>query len=317
MEPKKVRDLEIKDLEPNSIYRSEIIVEKVKIPFVVIKGKNEGPTLAVTAGIHGSEYNASCTAFTLIERISPENLSGTIIVFPLINVPAFENRSVYVCPLDGKNINRVFPGDPTGSISDKIAFEVFNFLTRNCQYLIDLHCGDLIEDLCAYASYKETGDPQKDVLLEKMARLMDLGAILSDKEDSIQGTLAEEATKAGVYSIVAECGGRGIIDEKCVDRLYRGIHNILVHLKMILGKKIDITQSKKFHKFLILNSNKEGFLLPLKKAGHEVNEDEDIADIRDYSGKIQETMRSPASGKILLVTGPPVKTGEMAIVILI
>ncbi len=311
-------DLQIEDIEAGTLYTSELVVDGVTIPVIVLKGSKDGPTVGVTAGIHGSEYNATCTAFTLIERISPEDLKGALIVFPLVNVPAFENRSVYTCPLDEKNLNRVFPGNVTGSISDKIAFTLFNFLTDRCQYIVDLHCGDLIEDLCAYASYKKTGDTRTDATLEKMATLMDLGAVMSSEGDGdIQGTLAEEATNVGVPSIVAECGGRGIVDEQCVEKLYRGVRNVLVYLDMISGELPEIKKSKKFHNFSILNSHNNGFLLPLKKVGDTVGKDESIAIVKDYWGNIQERIRSSTEGKILLITGPPIQKGEMAAVLLV
>lgn len=306
----------VENTKPGTVRRSEIVIEQVQIPVVVMRGIQDGPVFGVTAGIHGSEYNTLLAAFRLIDGISPKEMSGSLVVLPLVNPPAFKRRTLYTCPLDGKNINRIFPGNREGSVSEKIAASVFELITNSCAFLIDLHCGDLIEDLGAYASYKITGNREVDCKMDEMASRMNLGAILKEK-GGFQGTLAGEASKAGIPSIVAECGGRGIIDLDCVDRLYRGVRNNLVELGLMQGKSEKRKPSEEFQSFSIVNSSSDGVLLPLKKPGERVAIREDVAVVKDYKGTVVETLRAPKAGKILFSTGPPIESGEMALVLLV
>src|ERR1700722_12377163 len=89
-------------------------IEGLEIPFGVIEGERPGPCLLVTAGVHGSEYCSIEAALRLMKR-SPRGLAGTILVLPILNMSGFRQRSVYVMPEDGKNLNRMFPGRPDGS----------------------------------------------------------------------------------------------------------------------------------------------------------------------------------------------------------
>lgn len=306
----------IESATPGALKRSEFTVENVKIPVVIIKGVSGGPAFGVTAGIHGSEYNTLMAAFQIIERVSPQEMFGTLVVLPLVNPPAFKSRTLYTCPLDGKNINRIFPGNPNGSVSEKIAASVFELITRNCQFLVDLHCGDLIEDLGAYASYKITGNPEVDGKMDEMASRMNLGAILAEK-GGFQGTLTGEVSKFGIPSIVAECGGRGVTDPECVEQLYRGVRNNLVELGLLRGKSDKLKLSERFQSFCIVNSGSDGVLVPLKKPGKNASRQEELAVVKNYMGTVVETLRAPKAGKILFFTGPPVEGGEMAAVLLV
>ena len=82
-----------------------------RLPMWLINGAGEGPTLVVTAGVHAAEYASIAAALDLGRSLDPATLCGRVIVVPVVDMPAFPARSIYVCPLDGKNPNRVFPGN--------------------------------------------------------------------------------------------------------------------------------------------------------------------------------------------------------------
>jgi len=106
---------------------NEFLVEgqPYRLPMWLINGVGEGPSLVVTAGVHAAEYASIAAALELGRSLDPGSLSGRVIVVPVLDMPAFTARSIYVCPLDGKNPNRVFPGNPQGSASEQIADWVF------------------------------------------------------------------------------------------------------------------------------------------------------------------------------------------------
>ena len=94
----------------------------IKLPITIICGKKEGKTALITGGVHCAEYVGIETAIELSKEINPEDISGNIIIVPLINRSGFENRTMSVVYEDGKNLNRVFPGNEQGSVSEKIAY---------------------------------------------------------------------------------------------------------------------------------------------------------------------------------------------------
>src|SRR6185437_16494662 len=106
-------------------------------------GSGDGPTLVVTGGVHAAEYASIAATLDFGRSLDPANLRGRVIVVPVMNVPAFTARSIYVCPLDGRNLNRVFPGDPRGTASEQIADWVFRNVISQADYYVDLHGGDL------------------------------------------------------------------------------------------------------------------------------------------------------------------------------
>ena len=124
------------------------------IPYVNVVGEaGDGPHLTVIAGVHGTEYTSIAAARELLAELQPAQLSGTVTVAPLINLPAFWARTPFVVPLDGNNLNRSFPGDARGSAAERIAAAVTEELIKGSDYVIDLHAGDLPEALEPFVFY--------------------------------------------------------------------------------------------------------------------------------------------------------------------
>src|ERR1035437_5052793 len=106
-----------------------------QIPITVYKGSRPGPVLALTAGIHGYEY----PPILALQRLRVNKLAGTLIVVHVANIPSFLGRTVYFSPLDGKNLNRVFPGKKDGTESERIAHAISTQVIDKSDYLLDLH----------------------------------------------------------------------------------------------------------------------------------------------------------------------------------
>ena len=102
---------------------------------------------------------------------NPEKLRGTLLCVPVLNAPAFETQTPYVCPLDGLNISGLFPGDMNGTASHRIAYTLFNDVALKANYIIDMHSGDLPEQLSPYSIFSRTGNVEADAKSEQMARL--------------------------------------------------------------------------------------------------------------------------------------------------
>ena len=105
------------------------------------------------AGVHGCEYSSIEAARAFAGTLDSDRLAGRVVVLPVVNVPAFWGRTPFVVPIDGKNLNRCFPGDPAGSFADALAHEVFERYVRGSDALLDLHGGDMVEALEPFTLY--------------------------------------------------------------------------------------------------------------------------------------------------------------------
>jgi predicted deacylase len=197
-------------------------------PYFAIAGEASGPTVLVTAGIHAAEYTGIEAAIRLGRDTTPGQVHGILLVIPLLNRPGFYERSIYVNPEDGDNLNRLFPGDPKGKWGERFAHRLLTEIVTRCEYAIDLHAGDLIEDLTPFVIYRETGEAALDERIQKMANAYGARwAVKSAPTGERPGSLYALAALNGVASMLAESGGRGLLIEEDVVRHVRGVTNIL------------------------------------------------------------------------------------------
>ena len=150
------------------------------IPLTVVHGASDGPVLALIAGIHGYEYPPITALQAMRTQLDPAALSGTVILVHIANMPAFLGRTIYYGPGDGKNLNRMFPGDPDGTISQRIAHTLTTTLIDQANYLVDLHAGDGNEVLRPYVYMPLTGSAVFDSKIEGLAVAFGLDHIVMD-----------------------------------------------------------------------------------------------------------------------------------------
>lgn len=280
----------------------------VTMPVAVIQGRTPGPCVSITAGVHGAEYVGIEAAIRTIGSLDPLVLSGTVIVVPVVNTPAFSSRSIYVCPLDGKNLNRVFPGSPEGTPSERIAHTLFASAIRGADAYIDLHGGDLNEALLPFTIYFGGADPEVVARSCAMAEAFGISHIV---EGSVAGSAFEAASAAGIPSILPEAGGQGILDEAMVAIHLRGIRNVLCMLGVTRGAVEPTAPPVRVKRFLWLRSDHLGFFYPRVAVGDRVAEGEVLGETRDWFGRQLVLVTSPAEGSVLfLVTTPATNPGD-------
>src|SRR5256714_6122701 len=201
---------------------------KYEWPYIAIAGLMAGPTVLITAGIHAAEYTGIEAAIRLGRTISPEAVRGTILIIPLLNRPRFYERSIYVNPEDNDNLNRLFPGKPDGTWGERFAHHLLTEIITKCDNAIDLHAGDLIEDLVPFVIYRETGDAALDARIGRMANAYGAKwAVKSAPTGERPGSLYAVACLNGVAAMLAESGGRGLLIQPGVARRVTGGTNIL------------------------------------------------------------------------------------------
>lgn len=277
----------------------EIAGHEIEMPLFVINGTDDGPTLVVTAGVHGAEYAGIAAALQLGQTLQPVGLHGRVVVVPIVNVPAFRARSIYVCPLDGKNLNRVFPGRPDGTASEQLAYWVFENAIRQASYYVDLHGGDLIEDLQPYANYHVSGAAAVDDTSREMA--MRYGIPTIKPAGPSKGSAYTCAADIGIPSILVESGGQGLWPPEAVARHTNGLARIMSYLRMIEGPEPAGVPVRLFTASAGPGSEQDGFYYPKVKPGDTVRQGQELGAITDFQGRVLQTVTAPIDGEVMYV----------------
>lgn len=264
----------------------------LEVPYMVVQGVRPGPTLLVTAGVHGAEY-ASIEAANRVAKILPEELSGTLIVLPVVNPPSFFARSIYINPVDGKNLNRVFPGKVEGSFAERLAHWLTEAFIAKADAYLDLHGGDLIESLTPFAIYQSDAPTSSD-----LGRAFGLPYLIAGTG---VGTTYATGNSCDVPSVLAEAGGQGQWPEHEVERLVKGVRRAMQYLGMLQGK-LEPRKVKEFTTFAWLCAEGTGFWYPSVTAGMEVEPGQPLGVVTDVLGEIVQHVVSPLAGPILFGT---------------
>jgi len=282
-----------------------------EIPAYVIRGRVAGPTLAVTAGIHGAEYPGIAAALRLARETDPAELRGTLIVVPLVNTPGFYERSMYTNPRDGKNINRTFPGSPDGTPAERLTHFLTTELIAGSDAYVDLHGGDLVEALIPFTLYQRTGRAAVDSQAEALAEAFDLDFILAVGAGAVPGASYTAAASLGVPAVIAEVGQQGILDPAAVERHVRGLRNVLIRLGMTSGQEVLYATPRHLERFVWLHASAPGLFYPAVSAGQTVEAGQPVGDVRDLFGETVQDLRAPAAGPVLfVVTALAVRQGD-------
>jgi predicted deacylase len=276
----------------------DLQVAEVELPIFLVNGRQQGPTLVVTAGVHGAEYAGIAAALQVGRELLADELRGQVIVVPVVNTAAFWSRLVYVSPLDGKNLNRVFPGSREGTPSEVLAHWVFEHVIRQADYYIDLHGGDLIEALNPYTNYYRTGTEEVTKNSLQLARVFGIPMI---KGSDMKGSACASAAEAGIPSILAESGGQGIWTAQDVARHVNGIGRLMLHLQMLEGGEPDPVPITVLSQSTTLRSGCDGFWYPAAKVGDIVSRGEHLGQVTDFAGNVLQLVTSPMDGSVLYV----------------
>jgi uncharacterized protein len=280
--------------------------EKVGCPLFVIHGKKDGPTLAITAGVHGTEYASIEAALRLGRTLDPQEIQGKVVIFPITNMPSFKKRTIYVGPHDGKNLNRVFPGKEEGTFSETLAHRVFHELIKKGDTYIDLHGGDMNEALVPFVIYAPSGDANVDQSSVSMAESFGIDLIVKSE---IAGSAIYAASHAGIPAILAEAGGQGIWSEATASLHVAGVKRVMGQLGM-MGGKPDRHPARVFP-FPWLYSEHDGVFYPQVGIGDKVSKGQKVGSVCDFFGKELQSATSPTNGTILfLVTSLAINKGD-------
>ena len=286
---------------------------EICLPIGVIFGAQEGPVLSAVAGVHGTEYCGIEAILRLHREIDPQALSGTLIT-AIANMPAFRERSMYVCPVDGKNLGRVFPGNSNGTYSDVLAREIFETVLEPADYVVDLHGGDLIEDLVVYTQYLVVEDSEINRQVEALALAYGAPFLVVKERDEpfTTGSLYESASAAGKVAVLLEAGGQGLVMEEFVAAHVNGIKNIMRHIGLLDEPTQPTAKPIYMKKFLGVTSPADGIFYPAVEPGDTLEKGQFLGELHDYFGNKLEDITAPANAVVLgVITTPAMNEGSM------
>lgn len=273
-----------------------------QLPAAVLHGKQPGKTVLITAGIHAEEYVGIQAAMELEQELKIQKLAGTVVIVKVVNRKAFELRSGSESHEDGKNLNRVFPGDPKGTWSDRLAHAIEKELLSIADYYIDLHSGDSYEQLTPYVYYAGAADKEVVEQSREMAQQADVPYMVGSNVS--MGGCYNYAASLGIPSILLERGQMGGWTQEESHSTRRDVHNILCHLGIYQGEK----DYRNYYPLEVKDlcyqaANEQGLWYPCKKPGDMIRQGDILGVIKDYEGEILEVCKAEYGGVILYQTG--------------
>jgi len=282
------------------------------IPVVVAHGARPGPVLAIVSGAHGTEYASIIAVERLIGLLDAAGMSGTVILVPLVNRASFDQKVVHVNPVDGKSMNRFYPGRPGGSQTERASYLITKEVVERCDHLIDLHGGDLDESLRPYSYWTKTGREDQDRMSREMVLAFGLDHIIisADRptDPAASRYLENTATTRGKPSITAEAGHAGTVEAEDVDALVRGCLGVMRYLKILPGAPEPVASPVWIESLATVTSEEPGIFYPLVKRGTYVAAGMPLGYVTDFFGRRVFEAKAPAAGVVLYICSVPSMT---------
>ncbi|HET7294539.1 MAG TPA: succinylglutamate desuccinylase/aspartoacylase family protein [Vicinamibacteria bacterium] len=285
-----------------------------RIPVSVVHGAKPGPVLALIAGTHGYEYTSVVALPRVVSRLDPRRMTGSVILVHMANPPAFYGRRIYYGP-DGKNLNRVYPGRPDGTNSERIAHAITTQVIEKATHLADLHCGDGNESLRPYSYWQISGDPRLDAASKEMALAFGLDYIVLDRErpkDLARSMYTSNtAILRGKPALTVESGGLGLTDEASVAAQERGSLSLVAQLGIMEAPSARVARPVWIDRSEVLRAPASGVWRPAVEKAQRVTAGALVGRLGDPFGATLAEVRAPFAGEILYVVAtPPVSEGE-------
>jgi predicted deacylase len=290
--------------QPGSQVRGNCLVNlgtsTVSLPMVITHGSAPGPVLAITAGIHGGEYVPMVAVRQFVRELDPALMRGTIVVSLQSSPVAFEQRMAFVNPLDGKNLNRSFPGDPQGGPTVRLAAWLWENLLARADYYVDCHCGDLPEALDPFTGASPGPDGVLDERARAMADCFDVPRLIVDP---LEGSTIRAAAMAGIPAVLIEVGGEGRWSQEEVDVQRNGLRRIAAQVGILPAEAGARPRLPLFENAADVLSERAGLWYPEVTPGTLVAEGTRLGRLEDPLGEVVQEILAPAAGVLVFGLG--------------
>lgn len=259
-------------------------------PVQVAHGAKPGPTLCLTAAVHGDELNGIEIVRRVMHGIDLNELSGTVVGVPIVNIPGFLRGSRYLP--DRRDLNRYFPGDPNGSLASRIAHDFFERIIRHCDQLVDLHTG----------SFARTNLPQlradlTDHAIVEMTK--GFGAIAVLHSTGADGTLRRAAALAGIPSVTLEAGEPERLQTEEVVQGVKGVESLMSAMGMTPKKFVWRNPQPVFYESQWVRADRGGIFFTDTQLGDVVNAGDILGTVTDPLSNVRTDVIAPVRGRVL------------------
>lgn len=283
-----------------------------KIPLLVVAGKKEGPVIWVHGCIHGEEYGGAASIIRLYQELDVNELQGTFVGVPVVNLPSFKDRN-RISPLDGANLNRVFPGDRDGTYSQQLADYILSVMQKYADYVIDLHSGGIGAQVPFYMIVKDDGTKTYDKSLWLAERMGSDVIWRSTCEAVVDGTVTGQLVDRGVPTVTVECGG-GNVTEEHEAHFKSSVLDAMKALGMIQGdppvrEKYTMISNAEF-----FFAGEGGLFIPACNVGDFINKGDLIGSIMNLYGETTEELTCSADNAYIAAIGHrywPTEPGQL------
>lgn len=274
----------------------------VRIPIHIRRAVEDGPTVLVTAALHGDEINGTGAVRSLIQDTNLDLLRGSLVLVPVLNLLAFDRHSRYLP--DRRDLNRAFPGSATGSLAGRMSRTIFDELVARCDYGIDLHTASVRR-----TNYPNVRGDLSNPEVRRIAQAFGCEILIDGKGPS--GAFRREACDAGCPTIVMEGGEVWKVEPGIVETTVRGIKNVLRDLGM-LGSEVESPDYQVvIKKSKWMRAERGGFLQFHIKPGDLVEKDQPLATNTTLLGRERSILHAPFDAVVIgMTTLPAISPGE-------
>jgi len=284
-----------------------------QIPITVINGVRNGPTLLVNGGEHGSEYNGPAACLRLMIELDPNEICGTVIIVPVVNTLAFESRWMHSNPVDYRDLTACYvPEIPKGGsghplISYQVAQTFYKEVISKADYRLNLHGGDIEEDVLTSTMYRKIGDVTKDTEALSLCRNFGWEWIREGLPSS-----RSQATQSlhMPLTIGTEAGGMSRCQSDIVDKVVKGVINVMRYLGMLKGRPEIPPKARVYNPYHIY-AKRGGLFISNVRAGDMVSAGDVIGVIKNLFGETLEEIIVPTDGVVHMVTSPAIYEGDV------
>jgi len=259
-------------------------------PVLVVNGSNAGPTMCLTAAIHGDELNGIEIVRRILHHLDPQTLSGTVVGVPIVNLQGFHRSSRYLT--DSRDLNRFFPGNPQGNSAARIAYSFFQEVISHCDFLVDIHTG---------SAYR-TNLPQirGNLYIQEVAAFAHaFGISVILHSVGTEGMLRHAAVNAGIPAVTLEAGKSNTLQESAIQHGVESILTMLDKLGMTKsdhpGKELDSV----YYRSEWVRVDNGGLLYSHVQLGDKISKDMVLGVVTDPITNLHKEILSPYHGQII------------------
>ena len=282
----------------------------LSIPVVVVNGAKPGPLLALTAGAQGTEYASVLALQKVAQSLDPAAIAGAVVIVPLLNPASFQQK-IALNPVDGKNMNRYYPGKADGSQTERAAWVIGKQVVEKCDFLIDYHSAGLDGNIRHYSYWIKTGKPKTDSVSRDMVLAFGLDHIVI-RSPGGPVTITRYAQDLVKPAIIVYAGHSGIVEAGDLDALTQGTASVMRYLKMLPGEAKLLEHALWLGNLSVISSERDGVFFPMAVPEGYVKQGMPVGYIADYFGAKIADVVSPVTGVVVYInSAPSMKKGDI------